>query len=153
MNKNITISSLKNIDSKQEAITQALDELQKRCTARTIDFSDVKKALVEVSDRCPIEAKTARAGIRFSIDWNGQTFPNAYKAKGRPQSTIISGEFTKSGLKICFTRDDTHSTMAPRFSGFNREQAFRILQQAGCSTYNLNRAVNLYENQTGCKVF
>lgn len=152
MNKNITVN-LKNIDSKQEAITTALEEIQKRCTARTIDFSDVKAALKKVCDLCPVEAKTARAGICFSIDPNGQTFPNAYKAKGRHQSTIISGEFTKSGLKICFTRDDTHSTMAPCFSGFNKDQAFRILEQAGCDTYMLNKAVNLYENTTKNSVF
>lgn len=152
MNKNITVN-MKNIDSKQEAITIALEEIQKRCKARTIDFSDVKAALKKVCDLCPVEAKTARAGIRFSIDPNGQTFPNAYTRKGRPESTVITGQFGKSGVKIRFSRDYTFRTAEPSYSGFNREQAFRILEQAGCDTYMLNKAVNLYENTTKNNVF
>lgn len=152
MNKNITVN-LKNIDSKQEAITTALEEIQKKCTARTISFNDVKAALKKVCDLCPVEAKTARAGICFSIDPNGQTFPNAYTRKGRPESTVITGQFVKSGMKIQFSRDYTFRTAEPSYGGFNREQAFRILEQAGCDTYMLNKAVNLYENTTKNSVF
>lgn len=152
--KMITIGA-NNIENKREAIEKALDEIQKRCTARTIDFMDVKAALELVIENCPIEAKTARAGIRFNIDPNGQSFPNAYrrKAYSAPQSTIICGEFAKSGIKITFSRGDAHSTRMPSYGGFNKEQAFRILEQAGCETYMLNKAVNLYENQTGKSVF
>ena len=143
----------KNVEDKREAIEKALEEIQKRCTARTIDFDDVKKALEMASENCPIQTKTIRAGIRFSIDPNGQSFPNAYRKKGRPVSTVISGEFCKTGLKISFARDDTHSTRLPAYSHYTREQAFEVLMHAGCEVSMLNRAVNLYENQTKNKVF
>lgn len=143
----------KNIEDKREAIEKALEEIQKRCTARTIDFKDVKTALEWVSDDCPVHAKTARAGIRFSIDPNGQSFPNAYRKKGRPVSTIISGEFCRTGLKINFARDDTHSTRLPAYSHYTKDQAFEVLMHAGCEVSMLNKAINLYENQTKNKVF
>lgn len=148
--KNITIG--RNIEDKREAIEQALAEIQKRCTARTVDFDTVKKAIKTASDSCPIQVKAHRAGIRFSIDPNGQKFPNAYTNKGRPQSTVITGEFTKSGVKIEFKRDDTHGADGPAYSGYNKEQALMVLMQAGCYTEGLRKAINLYENQTGKNV-
>ena len=143
----------KDIEAKRPEITAALAEIQKRCTARTITFEDVRAAVETVTDNCPVLQRTHREGIRFELDPNGQRFPNAYTRKGRPQSTIIRGEFKKSGLKITFERGDAAGTDRPKYSGYSREQAFRILEQAGCETWGLEKAVNLYENQTGKHVF
>ena len=78
-------------------ISPILDEVQKRCKARTICAEDIVKALCFVEDELRI-SKKSMDGISVEIDLNAQPFPNAYK--GIPDSTQFSARFKNGYWRV-----------------------------------------------------
>ena len=71
-----------------EKLTEALEAVQARCTARTLTCSDVERILDEVTERLHV-SKANLKGTR--IDYTGaEKFPGAYKF--RPESTHFIAE-------------------------------------------------------------
>lgn len=68
----------------------ALDEVQKRCTARTIDADRVLWTLQEYFDKLGITKKAAE-GIEVRVDPWAQVFPSAYKWD--PDSTSFTARY------------------------------------------------------------
>ena len=111
-------------------INDLLNEVQKRCKARTIDADDIICMTAEVEKRLGI-AKSGLAGVKFSADYNAQAFPSAYK--GRPESTIILAEHNGSAWYLINAyRDDTRRpTVAYRVT-LTEEAKDRILDRCSC---------------------
>ncbi len=150
MRKTITLKYGHEMEKTAE-INEMLQEVEKRCSARTIDsFTFVEMTLEDVNKHCPIKAKGMRAGLQFCVDPNGQEFPKAYKYT--PESTIMYGEYTKGGMKIWFGRDTTRKDRKPEYSNFNEEQILTVLQQVGVDTRKVTKAFNHYKNSTGCTI-
>ena len=128
-----------------------INEAQKRCSARTLNWYTFCDAIGKVQTACPIKAKTHCKGLRFHIDPNGQKFPTSYKYT--PESTRIVGEFTQNGIKVSFERWHTNRNKEPEFSGFSEDQILYILKSAGVDTYYTERAFNYYKNNAKCKIW
>ena len=74
--------------SHTEKLAAALDEVQARCTARTLTVADVESILEDATAKLPI-SKAAMKGTR--LEYTGaEKFPSAYKY--RPESTHIIAE-------------------------------------------------------------
>ena len=87
------------------ALTEAIEEAQKRCTARTIDAYTVCRNLEEVERRLDLP-KRALEGISVTVDPNAQDFPKAYKYT--PESTVFSATYKSGSWKITeVTREKT----------------------------------------------
>lgn len=78
-----------NADAK---ITAALEAVQGRCKARTIDADGIKNAIAQMEKFFGIP-KCKLDGLRVDCDVNAQNFPNAYRFV--PESTIFSVENRK----------------------------------------------------------
>lgn len=78
-------------------ISPYLDEVQKRCKARTICADGIVQALCFVEDELRI-SKKSMDGISVEIDLNAQHFPNAYK--GIPDSTQFSARFKNGYWRV-----------------------------------------------------
>lgn len=86
-------------------LTEAIEEAQKRCTARTIDAYTVCRNLEEVERRLDLP-KRALEGISVTVDPNAQDFPKAYKYT--PESTVFSATYKSGSWKITeVTREKT----------------------------------------------
>ena len=83
--------------SDTERLTAALNEVQGRCTARTITVEDICTMCGNVFDHIGI-TKKAMDGVSFSADYNAQDFPSAYKYI--PQSTHISAEYKRGEWRV-----------------------------------------------------
>ena len=93
------------------ALTEAIEEAQKRCTARTIDAFIVCRNLEEVERRLDLP-KRALEGISVTVDPNAQDFPKAYKYT--PESTVFSAVYKSGSWKIT---DVTREKTAKLFQG------------------------------------
>lgn len=75
--------------SHTEKLTAALEEIQSRCTARTLTVSDIEWNLDKVTKELGIPKK-AMTGVKLHYT-GAQQFPNAYN--GLPESTHFRAEF------------------------------------------------------------
>lgn len=66
-------------------IEKVLNDVQKNARVRTIDIADIISACEDIEKKFKFISKKALEDITFSIDINGQVFPNAYH--GIPEST------------------------------------------------------------------
>lgn len=87
-----------NVDDR---ITAALEAVQGRCKARTIDADDIKNAIAQMEGFFGIP-KCKLDGLRIDCDVNAQNFPNAYRFV--PESTIFSAENRKGKWYITSIR-------------------------------------------------
>lgn len=86
-------------------LTEAIEEAQKRCTARTIDAYTVCHSLAEIEQRLDLP-KRALEGISVTVDAKAQDFPKAYKYT--PESTVFSAVYKSGSWKITeVTREKT----------------------------------------------
>ena len=74
-----------------DALIDAIDSVEKRCTARTIRAEYICAAIKEIEDRLYNISKKALNGTSFGYDVHAQSFPHAYKYK--PESTQFSAKF------------------------------------------------------------
>ena len=93
------------------ALTEAIEEAQKRCTARTIDAFIVCRNLEEVERRLDLP-KRALEGISVTVDPNAQDFPKSYKYT--PESTVFSAIYKSGSWKVT---DVTREKTAKLFQG------------------------------------
>ena len=87
-----------NADTK---ITAALEAVQGKCKARTIDAEGIKNAIAQMEKFFGIP-KCKLDGLRVDCDINAQNFPNAYRFV--PESTIFSAENRKGKWYIVSIR-------------------------------------------------
>ena len=79
-----------------EKIQSILDEVQERCSARTITIDDINREVALFEKWLSARMKKSDwKGVKFSVDVNGHHFPGAYK--GTPESTHFSVEYGASG--------------------------------------------------------
>lgn len=93
----------------KDKIEKKLDEVQKRCTARTISYCDIVDELNAVDKQfSTVCTKKGFEGTNILIDVNGQVFPGSYKfsaystqfravyLKGKWRLTYIGRDFCKT---------------------------------------------------------
>ena len=78
-------------------LTQILDEVQHRFSARIITARDICWALARIDGKLDI-TKKAMDGVTVSVDLNAQDFPNKYK--GTPYSTIFEARYKSGSWRI-----------------------------------------------------
>lgn len=95
-------------------IEKALDEVQKRCTARTIDYFDIVHELKAVINQlCFVCTKKGLENTSVWIDVNGQNFPNAYKFS--PESTQFRALYLKGKWRLMYIGRDFCKSYAQRW--------------------------------------
>ena len=106
-------------------IEKALDEVQKRCTARTIDYEDILAELKAVDNQfSKVCTKKGFEGTTVLIDVNGQAFPSSYKFSA--YSTQFRAVYLKSKWRLIYIGRDF------------------------CKTYNQRWCINLSDTAKEC---
>lgn len=80
-------------------LKKAIDEIQTKCTARTISSHEVCKALQKIEAELAI-SKKAMDGISVAVDLNANNFPGTYTKKGIPMSTIFEARYKSGSWRI-----------------------------------------------------
>ena len=110
-------------------IEKALDEVQKRCTARTIDYFDIVNELKSVSNQfSKVCTKKAFENTSVSIDVNGQNFPNSYKYSAK--STQFVAIYLKGKWRLVYLGRDWCRTYSQRWNVFLSETAKRSILES-----------------------
>ena len=95
-------------------IEKALDEVQKRCTARTIDYYDIINELKAVDNQfSKVCTKKAFENTEVLIDVNGQDFPNSYKFSA--YSTQFRALYSKGKWRLVYLERDWCRTYSQRW--------------------------------------
>lgn len=103
-------------------IEKALNEVQKRCTTRTIDYFDIVHELKAVSNQlCFVCTKKGLENTSVSIDVNGQNFPNSYKYSAK--STQFGAIYSKGKWRLVYLGRDYCRSYAQRWNIFLSETA------------------------------
>ena len=96
-------------------IEKALDEVQKRCTARTIDYDDILAELKAVDEQfSKVCTKKAFENTEVLIDVNGQDFPRSYKFSAK--STQFRAVYLKSKWRLVYLDRDWCRTYSQRWN-------------------------------------
>lgn len=91
------MKSIKIIPENVNQIDSALQEAQKGCHTRTMDYTHLMKSLEAIENTFHGVPKSAMIGMQISIDYWAEDFPNAYTRKGRPESTVVLIERKSAG--------------------------------------------------------
>ena len=95
-------------------IEKALNEVQKRCTARTIDYEDILAELNAVDKQfSTVCTKKSFENTEVLIDVNGQIFPNSYKFSA--YSTQFRAVYLKSKWRLTYIGRDFCKTYNQRW--------------------------------------
>ena len=95
-------------------IEKALDEVQKRCTTRTIDYYDIVNELKAVNEQfSKVCTKKAFENTEVLIDVNGQNFPNSYKFSAK--STQFRTVYFKGKWRLMYIGRDFCKSYAQRW--------------------------------------
>ena len=106
----------------KDRIEKALDEVQKRCTARTIDYEDILAELKAVDEQfSKVCTKKCFEGSEIMVDVNGQTFPNSYKFSA--YSTQFRAVYLKSKWRLMYIGRDFCKTYNQRWHIYLSETA------------------------------
>ena len=98
----------------KDRIEKALDEVQKRCTARTINYYDILNELKAVDNQfSKVCTKKGFEGTTVLIDVNGQVFPNSYKFSA--YSTQFRAVYLKSKWRLIYIGRDFCKTYSQRW--------------------------------------
>ena len=99
----------------RQKIEKALSEVQKRCTARTIDYFDIVHELKAVSNQvCFVCTKKGLENTSVLIDVNGQNFPNAYKFSAK--STQFRAVYSNGKWRLVYLGRDWCRTYSQRWN-------------------------------------
>ena len=113
----------------KDKIEKALDEVQKRCTARTIDYYDIVNELKSISNQFSrVCTKKAFEITSVLIDVNGQNFPNAYKFS--PESTQFGAIYLKGKWRLVYIGRNYCKSYAQRWSIYLSETAKRSILES-----------------------
>ncbi len=96
--KRINIKNL--TDTARERLQEELDSIQQGCRVRTITADDVEYYVHKAVEEYILmgASRASMDGLTFRLDPNCQDFAKSYK--GRPESTIIAVEITKTGYYV-----------------------------------------------------
>lgn len=83
------MKAIKITPENENTINNALQEVQKGCRTRTMDYTHLMKSLEAIENTFHGVPKSAMVGMQISIDYWAENFPSAYYGKGRPKSTIV----------------------------------------------------------------
>ena len=83
----------------RKALLSRINEAEGKARSRTIAPEDIMEDLSDVESHLRI-SKTAMKGVTVTINHHAQSFPNAYKKKGNPESTYFTAEHTGNGWKL-----------------------------------------------------
>lgn len=98
----------------KDRIEKALDEVQKRCTVRTIDYEDILAELKAVDEQfSKVCTKKAFENTEVLVDVNGQNFPNSYKFSAK--STQFRAVYLKSKWRLVYLDRDWCRTYSQRW--------------------------------------
>lgn len=103
-----------------DRIRAELDELQKRCSARTIYFVNIADDCKTVERKLDLPKKYLK-GVTIQVDHNAQDFPSAYKYT--PESTHFTAVHTGKEWKLTDLRRDTTLRASKAFRVFLTEEA------------------------------
>lgn len=86
--------------SDQKQLETILNQVQAKVRERKTTYTDIQRAVTAIETRLDNlkVLKKDRIGMKFQINPNAQTFPNAYK--GIPEATNVSLELTSTGWKV-----------------------------------------------------
>lgn len=79
-------------------LEQKLNEIQKKCSARTIDIEQIDRFLTDYENMIGIAKKNMIGTVIEDCDINAQAFPSAYK--WTPESTHFSAEYKNGGWTV-----------------------------------------------------
>jgi len=96
-------------------LENALIDTQKDARVRTITAEDICDDLSEVETHLRI-SKSAMKGVTVTINHHAQTFPNAYKRKGNPESTYFTAEHNGKNWRLTGIYRDTCLATKARIS-------------------------------------
>lgn len=105
------MKTIKVHEANREKITAAIDENQKRTTARNITTDDVFRAINMIEYTLNIKKKDLD-GIKASCDIHAQNFPNAYKYRAESTQFTIEnrrGTWYLTDIMRYYTRRDGHT--------------------------------------------
>ena len=89
----------------KDRIEKALDEIQKRCITRTINYYDILNELKDVNRQfSKVCTKKAFENTEVLIDVNGQNFPNSYKFSAK--STQFRAVYLKGKWRLVYIDRD-----------------------------------------------
>lgn len=91
-------------ESNFEKISLELDQVQGRCSERTVSPEDIRQALEYTEKQLDIP-RAHMKGVKVRIDLNAQNFAKAYKYEAK--STIFYAEHTGSAWKLTDVERDT----------------------------------------------
>ena len=95
-------------------IEKALDEVQKKCTVRTIDYEDILAELKAVDEQfSKVCTKKGLENTEVLIDVNGQNFSNSYKFSAK--STQFSAVYSKGKWRLVYLDRDWCRTYSQRW--------------------------------------
>lgn len=105
-----------------QKIEKALNEVQKRCTARTINYYDIINELKSVSNQfSKVCTKKAFENTEILIDVNGQVFPKAYEFSAK--STQFRAVYSKGKWRLVYLGRDWCRTYSQRWNIFLSDTA------------------------------
>lgn len=103
-------------------IEKTLDEVQKRCTARTINYFDIINELKDVDKQfSKVCTKKGLENTSVLIDVSGQNFPNAYKFSA--QSTQFGVIYLKGKWRLVYIGRDYCKSYSQRWNIYLSETA------------------------------
>ena len=97
-------------ETNKDKIKAAIQEVEGKATARTIDYDDIVRATQRIEKMLGIPKKYLE-GIRYDVDLHAQNFPKAYKYKAESTQFVIEylkGKWRLVSLERYYTRTAGH---------------------------------------------
>lgn len=94
----------------KDKIKAAIQEVEGKATARTIDYDDLVRATQRIEKRLGIPKKYLE-GVRYDVDLHAQNFPKAYKYKAESTQFVIEylkGKWRLVSIERYYTRTAGH---------------------------------------------
>lgn len=97
-------------ETNKDKIKAAIQEVEGKATARTIDYDDIIRATQRIEKMLGIPKKYLE-GIRYDVDIYAQNFPKAYKYRAESTQFVIEylkGKWRLVSVERAYTRTAGH---------------------------------------------
>lgn len=97
-------------ETNKDKIKAAIQEVEGKASARTIDYDDLVRATQRIEKKLGIPKKYME-GIRYDVDLHAQNFPKAYKYKAESTQFVIEylkGKWRLVSIERAYTRTAGH---------------------------------------------
>ena len=97
-------------ETNKDKIKAAIQEVEGKASARTIDYDDIIRATQRIEKRLGIPKKYLE-GVRYDVDLHAQNFPKAYKYKAESTQFVIEylkGKWRLVSIERYYTRTAGH---------------------------------------------